>query len=366
MKFLYAGCLGLFFLPLSGFSQCQPVPSNAIAWWDADNYSGSVVLDIRGGFNGQLMNGATIDTGYVCEAFDLDGTDDHVSIAHNSSLTFSDGTSDQAFSIEAWINLKEVSTSMIFCKGEDKEREYSFRLTGTIADHLAVGLYDDRRSTGGNYNVIGRRSVYDFKQDQNSWVHVACTYDGSGISSGIKLYRNGVEIPTTVLVGTDSLGIYSAMRTTTTGATIGRFFTDGPQYLDGKVDELSVYSRVLSATEIDNIYLAGTNGKCILPIDNDTSGCHGDPFVSVESFSAKTELISSVNSLGSRAIDIVFNSSRSGTYSIFTVQGKNLGNANFSATNVLSINLEQYASSIYLIQVRTDNGEMETVKWRKE
>jgi hypothetical protein len=38
--------------------------------------------------------------------------------------------------------------------------------------------------------------------------------------------------------------------------------TDGPRSFDGTIDELTVYSRALTAPEIQQIFGSGKNGKC--------------------------------------------------------------------------------------------------------
>lgn len=248
-----------------------------INWWDWDNANSTVVADIRGGHDGIYQNGASAVSGFICNSLILDGVDDYLLIADHDDLTFSDGISDKAFSIEAWIYLENGSTSHIFNKGGYNSREYNFRITGTLPGHLAFAIYDDRRPTGGNSNAIGLRSVRKFDTDLDTWIHVAVTYDGTAKSSGMKLYRNGVALPTYVLVGTDSLGTnYQTMQNQSEGATIGRFHTDFNRFYKGQIDELSLYDRALTPAEISSIYSAGNNGKCSDPtLDNDTTECHG-------------------------------------------------------------------------------------------
>jgi hypothetical protein len=46
-----------------------------------------------------------------------------------------------------------------------------------------------------------------------------------------------------------------------TPLTIGASFSSG-EFLVGKIDEVSIYNRVLSTSEIQGIYTAGGAGKC--------------------------------------------------------------------------------------------------------
>jgi hypothetical protein len=70
-----------------------------------------------------------------------------------------------------------------------------------------------------------------------TWTHLATTYDGA-IQ---RLFVNGVQVATRAQTG--------AIGTTTNALRIGGSVTMG-QYFDGRIDEVRVYSRALSAAEI--------------------------------------------------------------------------------------------------------------------
>lgn len=86
----------------------------------------------------------------------------------------------------------------------------------------------------------------------NTWYHIGFTYDGSGVSAGIKLYINGVLQATAVVQDNSTLTITSA----------ATFFAFGARnaainFLDGKVDEVGVFSKSLSGAEVTTLYNAG-------------------------------------------------------------------------------------------------------------
>jgi len=229
------------FLTCELFSQCYPTPSNLVGWWDGDNVFVDSTADIRNGMDGKLHDGATTSAGMVCDAYEFDGTDDYLLIADDSRMTFSDGSTDLPFSIETWVFVHDMAAFNILSKGAENAREYRFRFTGTNSDHLSLGLYDDQRPNGGGINNIGLRSVDNLSAETNKWLHVAATYDGSGVSGGIKLYLNGVQLNTMVLIGTDSIGTnYITMRNQSHGAAIGRVFTDFNKFSDGLIDGVGI------------------------------------------------------------------------------------------------------------------------------
>ena len=84
----------------------------------------------------------------------------------------------------------------------------------------------------------------------NQWSHLACTYD----RQTVHLYVNGVQV--------DSAAATQAIPTASTNLVIGKEdgFTD--RNFDGLMDEVEIFSRALSDSEIQAIFDAGSAGKC--------------------------------------------------------------------------------------------------------
>ncbi len=82
--------------------------------------------------------------------------------------------------------------------------------------------------------------------------HVAVTKNGSTII----FYVDGVGYPPIV---------YNTVFSFTTSAGIGYLPGYAGLHFLGMMDEVSVYNRPLSASEIQGIYLAGSGGKCFTP-----------------------------------------------------------------------------------------------------
>ena len=89
------------------------------------------------------------------------------------------------------------------------------------------------------------------------WNHIAGVYDRS--TGNRMIYVNGVKVaertdpPITVTPSTAVLTIGAAERAS------GYFY---PTFFKGEIDEVDFFGRALTAAEIANIYLAGSNGKC--------------------------------------------------------------------------------------------------------
>src|SRR6185295_2991399 len=76
-------------------AECTPPPAGMVSWWAADNHA----LDIRGGSNGSLQNGATFAPGKVAQAFSFDGVDDYVDVQGSPAIG-----AINSITVEAWIN----------------------------------------------------------------------------------------------------------------------------------------------------------------------------------------------------------------------------------------------------------------------
>lgn len=100
---------------------------------------------------------------------------------------------------------------------------------------------------GGEYRLNGPTGFFT----QGVKKHVGITYDGTN-ANGIKLYGDGSQVTATVV-----------SNNATTSADVGNAFrigarTDGSFPLNANVDEFAIFNRVLTSTEISQIYSGGT------------------------------------------------------------------------------------------------------------
>ena len=117
----------------------------------------------------------------------------------------------------------------------------------------------------GISNIQSTRTITD-----TSYHHVAVTKSGNSVT----FYIDGIdEIPQ----------VYDVNFTFTTNVAIGaRGDTNILNSFFGDVDELSVYNRPLTATEIQAIFTAGSAGKCV------KAGCDTPSFAAAKNFNAGT------------------------------------------------------------------------------
>lgn len=89
----------------------------------------------------------------------------------------------------------------------------------------------------------------------NAWEHWAMVFDGtqSGDENRLKFYFNGTP-QELVFNGT----IPATLNSSDTAVVIGDRGSDAPQYSwNGSIDDVRIYNRALSASEILNLYTLG-------------------------------------------------------------------------------------------------------------
>jgi hypothetical protein len=178
----------------------------------------------------------------------LDGIDDYVGIPDTDDLSFGDGSNDSPFSISAWLCMDDATLFIIITKYAVGNKEWLFLTDGD--DKLEWSLY-----TLDGTGWIGRKSNTALTSYEGSWIHVVATYDGSGVSSGMKLYLNGVRVDGVDYNG----GTYTAMSNGTEDIYIG-YHAIGGYYANGKIDEVSIWNIALAPEEIQSIMSTKLHG----------------------------------------------------------------------------------------------------------
>lgn len=224
-------------------AQCVPAPSGLVSWWPAEGDA----TDASGVNPGYISNNLTFAQGEVGLAFNFDGSSNYAIVPASAALDVGQG---QGFTIEAWINPVDTGPRPIV-EWNPNAGTYGVHLWITQPADLYVNIFDTQNNSHAFVSSGGPLTI-------NAFQHVALTYDQS---SGVaRVFFNG-----TILVETN-LG--SFIPQTSYDMYIG-FRPPGAPYgqhaFNGLIDELSLYARALSDTEIQTIYAAGSYGKCGLP-----------------------------------------------------------------------------------------------------
>jgi hypothetical protein len=217
---------------------CTNPPANMTAWWRAEDDAN----DFVGGHNGSAQNGATFASGKVGQAFSLDGTNDYISVPDSAAWDF--GTGD--FTIDMWVKFTSVQTQNFFIGHDDGGGEFDKWIFWLVSGQLQFHINSDPFPDGGI--TIGSAA---FAPSNGTWYHVALTRIGSTYT----FYVNGSSAGT----ATNSTAIPNA----SAALTIGQAENSG--FINGLIDEVEIFSRALSSSELLAIVNADAAGKCTTP-----------------------------------------------------------------------------------------------------
>ena len=125
-----------------------------------------------------------------------------------------------------------------------------FYLGTHTSGRIFFSLYDGDATTEPINDYLTGNNIIP---DTSNWYHYVFTFDDSNLT----IYRNGSQVATTS---------YTASSTTTGNATnsltLGKAPNASGNYLDGRLDDMGIWDRVLSTSEISELYNSGT-GKTV-------------------------------------------------------------------------------------------------------
>ena len=215
---------------------CAPVPSGLVSWLDDDKTSAT-------------ETGVLLAPGKVGNALKFDATGGYVK-EENPNLNLNFGTGP--FSLEAWFNWDGGGSS----KG-NLIRKANYPVSGDGAGYWLVIGKDNSTLEFFAGETVGNpgkpRGSVSSPISSGVWYHVAATRNGSGTLS---LYIDGQLKGTAEAAGADT----TSPAPFTLGAWDDRFGVT--ELFSGLIDEASVYNRALTASEVQAIFNAGSNGKC--------------------------------------------------------------------------------------------------------
>jgi hypothetical protein len=221
-------------------SSCTPPPSGMTSWWPGDGNAN----DIAGNLSGALSGGATYAPGRVGQSFSLNGTTGRVvmpSFLPTDNIT-----------VDAWINLSgpPLGVASIWGVGNAGGTQGSVIWVDQDMARFALDIFTP---SSGRFVWYGA-----FNFSANQWYHIAVTQSG-GPTATPAMYVNGASVAVTPWAGNTGTPTHQSLPMAI-GAYGGAYTTQ--YFFNGQIDEVEVFNRALSSTEIFAIYNAGSAGKC--------------------------------------------------------------------------------------------------------
>lgn len=244
-------------------------PEPRVYWsFDEEDISGST-LEARIGALSGTFQGTVLDAnGVVGGAFGFGGGSDHVDFGTVLDDVFAGP--DRKFTISFWIRPESVTGNQrIFIKSgvepcKPPEENLQFEV------ELKDGLPQLRFWTPGNQNARYVSGTTPLVLDV--WQHLLISYDGAidlGPVDRVRIYVDSVPQPLTVAgqIGPFPFDIEPTDAHLALGKAIGAGGTIcGPQELLGTLDELAVWSSVLTADEAAQVHIRGSASQPLWPL----------------------------------------------------------------------------------------------------
>lgn len=247
MKNIYFKII-LVYLIISGSILSAQIPSylptsNLVGWWPFNNNAND---ESGNGLNASLQNGviATTDRyGNLNSAYNFDGVDDRIFV---NNAFFDNGWNQYTFS--CWVNLTTVNNT-------NNQNSSNFVLNTSPHNGLCFGA---NWLNSGKYTLFAGNGSWDgvFNGSSNqsavagNWKHLILTKN----SNTYKLYVNGTldKIWTSaVTLVSNNYKIYFGGTDPATGTN---------EVLKGKLDDIGIWDRELTQTEITTVFQSGSAG----------------------------------------------------------------------------------------------------------
>ena len=226
----------------------RPPQNGLFCWWlpNAGPTGSQQLVDRSNNENHGTLNGFTPSTDWVVDggwALNFDATNNYV--LSNNNVTFQSSVAARSFSFSGWMKTATAGFGSVFGAGVTAANDPSMFLRADATNNTLLQWFVRNAAGTVNFSVTSTSAV-----NTDKWIHVAAIMGGNG-SVGARLYINGVEegAQATYSGGAastwDRFGIGATIR-----LTIGTYFS-------GCMDDVRLFSRPLTASEVRSLYLCG-------------------------------------------------------------------------------------------------------------
>lgn len=244
-----AACgLAIFF---AAYAPAQtPPPTNCIAWWRGEGNAN----DSAGTHTGSPGGGVTFVPGKVGQAFSFNGSSEMYTPS-SADLSFGNG----GFSLALWVKQSSSTQDCSFITKYNTyyglSREYQF--VANAGAGIALFLEQDSPQVG----VYRGASTTNWLLNDTNWHHVAATYNPAAGTNGFAIYFDGLPQPTRLSINGSFTGMLATGESVRMASSHG---SAGTSFTKAQYDEIMMFNRPLTATEVMSIYASGSTNPVIL------------------------------------------------------------------------------------------------------
>lgn len=232
--------------------------SGMIAWLTMDQTNGLMAYDATTNGNNAVLTNFTGSSQWVTGEtngalnFNVTATNQWAFISDSSGRLNLSTNAGTAFSIAVWVKATpgvQPNGAGIIAKGYGHGGEkFALDVYGTYRFYV--------RNAAGTSILIGPVGTVD-----GGWHHLVGIYNGINTNGGLQLYIDGQlagsnNAPATLLNTTHDISLGSRENTSTSGYTLPLF---------GALDDVRIYTRALSAADVQQLYQSTVRPPVIIP-----------------------------------------------------------------------------------------------------
>ena len=197
-------------------------------------------IDSKGGIGGTAFGSPTYTTGKIGQALQLDGVDDYVSVPDTSNLDFN---GSQSFSISYWV--KSTTATPHVAKKINASATVGYMIS---AVSNSGGIATLNLSDGVDEVNVSLASSPQVPLVNGEWHHVVMVLD-QGVNT-VRLYVDTATGNTANISTLDSLENSTPLYIGTSGKL-------SSSKTKGSIDDVRIYNKALSASEIGDLFSLG-------------------------------------------------------------------------------------------------------------
>jgi Concanavalin A-like lectin/glucanases superfamily len=242
-------------LTLGGYTSSKEIaPTNLVAYWAFDN---SLVDSVSGA--GGTNSGTTFNTGIKKSALQ-GGLSKYVLFDPGNTIK-----NLQSFTVTTWVNSPQNTAGIVGLVDLANTAAFWGNLTvffenGGTATNAMLKVHVNNNGADawlGNYTVTNA---------WNTWIQIAVSYDAA--SSTFKVFVNGSKIATQVMAGFGPLQfqnatkmVFGTVQFQTVPSLNGGTSQPWASYLVGQLDEVRIYNKALTESDINYLNKLEGRGK---------------------------------------------------------------------------------------------------------
>ena len=219
--------------PLAGYA-ATVAGDGPVSYWRLGETSGTSAADSVGTSTGTYRNGVTTGSPSLLvsdsanRSASFDGVNDAVSVPSSAGLS-----PTAAVTVEGWLRPSAKPAAGSFASVTSKADSYALQFNGPQLEFTTMAGSTRRRVQAPAASVVAGQTY-----------HVVGTYDG--VTQ--RLYVNGVQVASGSFSGT--------LNANTASVVVGSWDTTS-EFVAGTVDDVAVYAKALTATQVANHYNQG-------------------------------------------------------------------------------------------------------------